>query len=67
MLRMNVPAFKLETLDHTQTITHVNGSAIRPVTFKDVTVLGLGTVLVYPIDSNQILSLSDSDRVHVES
>lgn len=66
MLRTNVPAFKLETLSRAQTITHVNGCQIAPVSFKDVTVLGLGTVLIYSVDGS-VLALKDSDRVHVES
>jgi len=65
MIRINVPAFKLETSSSEQTITHLDGFPIEPVTFKNVTSLGLGTVLVYPVDGGDAVVLKESSRVHL--
>lgn len=67
MLRTNVAAFKLETSETDQTITHINGLPVPPFTFHFVTKLALGTVLLYTPDESDILRLNDSDRVHVEA
>ena len=67
MLRTNVPVFKLESSTTEQTITHLNGLPIDPITFKVVTDLGLSTVLVYPVDGSAVVALAESSRVHVES
>ena len=67
MIRTNVPAFKLETSESDQTITHINGLPIPPFTFHFVTKLELGTVLLFTPTESDILRLNDSDRVHVES
>lgn len=65
MIRINVPAFKLETSSSEQTITHLNGLPIPPITFKQVTQLGLSTVLVYPVDGSDAVALAESSRVHL--